>query len=80
MGMCIDFHIFVYTINAAMRTNIVLNEELVKEAMRLSNSQTKKEVVDLALQNFVNYLKRQNMKNLFGKVKWEGDLKKMRQI
>ena len=63
-----------------MRTNIVLNETLVEEAMLLSNSRTKKEVVDLALQNFVASLKRRNMKKLFGKVKWEGDLKKMREI
>lgn len=61
-----------------MRINIVLNEQLVNEAMKLSHSKTKKEVIDLALQNFVAYLKRQNMKDLFGKVKWEGDLKKMR--
>lgn len=63
-----------------MRTNIVLNEELVEEAMRLSNAHTKKEVVDQALQSFVAHLKRRNMKSLFGKVKWEGDLKKMREI
>lgn len=63
-----------------MRTNIVLNDQLVKEAMRLSKTNTKKEVIDLALQNFVAYLKRRNMKTLFGKVKWEGDLKKMRDI
>lgn len=63
-----------------MRTNIVLNEELVEEAMRLSEAHTKKEVVDMALQNFVAYLKRRNMKTLFGKVKWEGDLKKMRGV
>lgn len=63
-----------------MRTNIVLNEQLVAEAMKLSNAHTKKEVVDLALQNLVAYLKRQKAKDLFGKVKWEGDLKKMREI
>jgi Arc/MetJ family transcription regulator len=61
-----------------MRTNIVLNEQLVKEAMKLSNAHTKREVIDLALQNFVAYHKRRNMKSLFGKVTWEGDLKKMR--
>lgn len=61
-----------------MRTNIVLNEQLMKEAMRLSHSQTKKQVVHLALENLVAFLKRRNMKNLFGKVKWEGDLKNMR--
>jgi len=63
-----------------MRTNIVLNEELVKEAMMLSHSNTKKEVIDLALQSFVASLKRKNMKSLFGKVKWDGDLNKMREI
>ena len=63
-----------------MRTNIVLNDELVRVAMSLSHTNTKREVVDLALQNFVASLKRRNMRNLFGKVKWEGDLKKMRAI
>lgn len=63
-----------------MRTNIVLDEALVNEAMKLSNAGTKKEVVDLALRNFVAQLKRRNMKSLFGKVKWEGDLKKMREL
>ena len=62
-----------------MRTNIVLNDQLVKEAMALSHSRTKKQVVDLALQSFVAGYKRRNMKALFGKVKWEGDLKKMRE-
>lgn len=61
-----------------MRTNIVINENLIKEAMRLSHTHTKKQVVELALENLVNYLKRQNMKDLFGKVKWEGNLEEMR--
>jgi Arc/MetJ family transcription regulator len=62
-----------------MKINIVLDEQLLKEAMRLSNTHTKKEVIDLALQNFVAYLKRKDMINLFGKVKWEGDLNEMRE-
>lgn len=61
-----------------MRTNIVLNDRLMNEAMRLSHSKTKKQVVELALENFVNFLKRQNMKELFGKVKWQGNLADMR--
>ena len=48
--------------------------------MRLSHSKTKKQVVELALENFVNFLKRQKMKDLFGKVKWEGSLKDMRKV
>jgi Arc/MetJ family transcription regulator len=61
-----------------MKTTIVLNEELVAEAMKLSKAATKQEVIDMALQNFVAYLKRRNMKTLFGKVSWEGDLGKIR--
>lgn len=61
-----------------MRTNIVLDEKLVDEAMRLSNAHTKKEVVDMALQSYVAQLKRRSMKKLFGKVKWDGDLETMR--
>ncbi|MBI3511684.1 MAG: type II toxin-antitoxin system VapB family antitoxin [Bacteroidetes bacterium] len=61
-----------------MRTNIVLNDKLLNEAMRLSHSQTKKEVVERALENFVKYMKRRKMKDLFGKIKWEGNLNDMR--
>ena len=57
-----------------------MNEALVEEAMKLSNAHSKKEVVDLALQNFVAQLKRRNLKSMFGSVTWEGDLKKMREI
>lgn len=36
-----------------MRTNIVLDDRLLKEAMRLSKAQTKREAVDLALREYV---------------------------
>lgn len=36
-----------------MRTNIVLDDRLVKEAMRLSKVRTKREAVDLALRAYV---------------------------
>jgi Arc/MetJ family transcription regulator len=77
--MCIKLLNFVYD-KLTMRTNIVLNDRLIKEAMRLSHAHSKKQTVELALENFVAFLKRKSMKNLFGKVKWEGDLKHMRGI
>ena len=77
--MCINICIFVYK-TLEMRTSIVLNEQLVNEAMQLSHAHTKKEVVDLALQNFIDSIKRRNIQTLFGEVKWEGDLNKMREI
>ncbi len=59
-----------------MRTNIVLNDSLVKQALKLSNIKTKKEVVEEALKNYVAYLKRKQLLSLKGKITWEGDLKK----
>jgi Arc/MetJ family transcription regulator len=62
-----------------MGTNLALNEQLLNEAMKLSNSSTKQEAVNMALKYYVDHLKRANMKSLFGKVKWEGDLGEMRE-
>ena len=47
-----------------MRTNIVLDEALVAEAMKLSGAGTKREVVDLALQEFVRKQRQRRLKRL----------------
>jgi Arc/MetJ family transcription regulator len=49
-----------------MRTNIVLDEALVKEALKLSHIKTKRELVDVALQEFVAHRKRMNLRDLKG--------------
>ncbi|ARK10314.1 type II toxin-antitoxin system VapB family antitoxin [Fibrivirga algicola] len=61
-----------------MRTNIDLDATLVEQALKLSNAKTKKEVVTLALDNFVKQLQRQQLLAMRGKVAWEGDLDAMR--
>ena len=61
-----------------MRTNIHINDQLIKEAKLLSKSNTKKEVVDAALKFFVRYLKRQKMLSLKGSIKWSGNLTELR--
>jgi Arc/MetJ family transcription regulator len=72
--------IFVYTSAIfTMRTNIDLNDQLVQQALELSHAKTKKEVVELALQNFVKSLQRQQLLTLRGTIQWEGDLDVMRQ-
>jgi len=43
-----------------MRTNIVLDDELVEEAFRYSNAKTKRELVDRALREFVANRKRRD--------------------
>jgi len=61
-----------------MRTNIVIDQQLMAEAQELAGTRTMKETVDLALREFVAYRKRQDMLDLAGKYKWEGDLNEMR--
>ncbi len=60
------------------RTNIDLEEELVKEGMRVFKCKTKKELVHLALQELLKKEKRKEILKLRGRVKWEGDLGIMR--
>lgn len=61
-----------------MRTNIELDDKLVKEAFRLTDAKTKRELVDMALQELVARRKRKNILRWAGKVDWVGDLNEMR--
>lgn len=61
-----------------LRTNIELDEKLVKEAMRFTRKKTKKEIVNYALEELVKRFKRKQLLELEGKVEWTGNLDKMR--
>ena len=61
-----------------LRTNIELDEKLVKEGLKLTRKQTKKELVNHALQELVSRLKRKKILELEGKVKWTGKLSNLR--
>jgi Arc/MetJ family transcription regulator len=50
-----------------MRTNIVLDDGLVKEAFRYAPVKTKRELVDLALREYVASRKRKDLRQLFGR-------------
>ena len=56
-----------------MRTNIVLDDKLVKEAFRYTKITTKRELVELALREFVQNHKRKNVLELVGKVSIDSD-------
>ena len=60
------------------RTNIDLNDKLVKEAMKFGDYKTKKELVNSALREFVKRLKRKGILRLMGSKCWEGNLAEMR--
>lgn len=61
-----------------MRTNIVIDDELMTQALHASGLQTKKEVVEQGLQLIIKRSNQQAIRELRGKLKWEGDLDQMR--
>jgi len=56
-----------------MRTNVVIDDTLIQEAITLSGIKTKKEVISLALQEFVMSRKRLNLAELNGKISFKDD-------
>jgi len=60
-----------------VRTNIVIDDKLMKEAMELSGLKTKREVVEQALRTFVRLKRQEDILELRG-IGWDGDLDAMR--
>ncbi len=75
--MCI-----VYTQENAMRTNIVIDEILLKEAFAVSQAKTKKDLVHEALKELIRLRKRKDLTELAGKFDFfKGyDHKKLRKV
>jgi len=61
-----------------MRTNIVIDDALMDEAIRLSGAKTKKEAVELGLRTLVRIKRQELLRRYRGKLQWEGDLAGMR--
>jgi Arc/MetJ family transcription regulator len=61
-----------------MRTNIDIDDELIGKAMALTGLRTKKAVVDEALKLLVQLRAQEKLRDLRGKIHWEGDLDEMR--
>jgi Arc/MetJ family transcription regulator len=61
-----------------MRTNIVIDDRLIRQAMRASRHKTKRAVVEAGLKLLVQVHGQSRVRRLRGKVAWEGDLKAMR--
>jgi Arc/MetJ family transcription regulator len=61
-----------------MRTNIVIDDQLMKDALQLSGLPTKKAVVEAGLRLLVEFCLQTEVKNYRGKLIWTGDLDKMR--
>ncbi|MBF0204619.1 MAG: type II toxin-antitoxin system VapB family antitoxin [Desulfamplus sp.] len=61
-----------------MRTTIVIDDQLINEAIQLTGSKTRKEAVELGLKTLIKLKKQERIKNYKGKLAWDGNLDEMR--
>ncbi len=60
------------------RTNIVIEEKLIKDGMKATGIKTRRALVDYALRDLLRRESQKRILELKGKVHWEGDLLSMR--
>ncbi|MBK9029368.1 MAG: type II toxin-antitoxin system VapB family antitoxin [Propionivibrio sp.] len=61
-----------------MRTNIVINDSLMHDALKATGLKTKKEAVELGLKILIKLNQQESIKAFRGKLKWEDNLEEMR--
>ena len=61
-----------------MRTNVEIDDELMKDVLRLTGARTKREAIDLALRELVARQRRLGILKLRGRVHWGGNLEQSR--
>ena len=61
-----------------VRTNIVIDDDLLAEALAATGAKSKREVVELGLAMLVKLSRQERVKEFRGKLRWQGDLDAMR--
>ena len=61
-----------------MRTNIVIDDRLMADALQVTGLKTKKEVVEMGLKTLIKLKQQEKIKAFKGKLKWDGNLEEMR--
>lgn len=61
-----------------MRTNIVIDDSLMEDALELTGLKTKREVVELGLKTLIRLKQQERIRQFRGKLQWEGDLDELR--
>ncbi|VAW85926.1 hypothetical protein MNBD_GAMMA18-1191 [hydrothermal vent metagenome] len=81
MFLFINYSVYInltlYT-RLSMRTNIVIDDDLMSNALKATGFKTKKEAVEEGLKLLIKKSKQSSIRKLRGKLKWEGDLDEMR--
>lgn len=61
-----------------MRTNVVIDDELMKSAMNASGLKTKKDAIEAGLKLLAKFKLQEKARQYRGKLKWSGNLDEMR--
>jgi Arc/MetJ family transcription regulator len=61
-----------------MRTNIVIDDELMEDVLKITGLKTKREAVEMGLKKLLELKRQEQIKAFKGKLKWEGDLNPQR--
>jgi len=61
-----------------MRTNMVIDDALMKNALRATGLKTKREAVELGLRTLLRLHQQEQIRRFRGKLSWQGDLDSMR--
>jgi Arc/MetJ family transcription regulator len=61
-----------------MRTNIVIDDKLMAEALKATGARTKREVVEMGLRALVQLQQQERIRGFRGKLRWTGDLEHLR--
>ena len=61
-----------------MRTNVVIDDQLMNDALECSGYRTKKAAIEAGLRLLIDFNRQLNVRNIRGQLKWSGDLDKMR--
>jgi Arc/MetJ family transcription regulator len=61
-----------------MRTNIVIDDKLMADALKATGARTKREVVELGLRALVQLKQQERIRGFRGKLRWTGNLERMR--
>ena len=61
-----------------MRTNIVIDDKLMKETLRVTGLKTKREAVEMGLRTLLRLRRQEHIRRFRGKLNWQGDLDAMR--
>jgi len=69
---------YTHHVVSDVRTNIVIDDRLMAEAMRLSGARTKRQVVEESLRLMVRLRKQERVRAARGRLRWSGDLEAMR--